>query len=365
MLLACEIRKVKKILIRPLNSAPCSELYIGNGLLSSSFLKDFFSSLEGKIIVVADEALKELYAADFAKQIDAELLMIPSGEKAKTQQTAWALLSELFKMKAGRDTTLVALGGGAATDLVGFVASIYLRGISLILIPTTLLGAVDAAIGGKTAIDTSFGKNLVGTIYHPKAIFIDFDTFQTLSEKERFNGLAEILKMGLIYDLSLWEQAKKNEDDDPTLIFKAIEGKIAIIEQDPMEQFLRRILNFGHTIGHALETLAGYRIAHGEAVALGCMVESYLSMRLNYLSEKDFEQIWAIYSRFSLKLPNGYTRGRLLEAMAYDKKKTSGKTRFVLIDKIGHAIEFEGDYCRIVSPCELESTLDWMESTYL
>ncbi len=353
-----------KILIHPLKDSSSTEVYIGEGLLKGSLLKEFFSTFKGKIIIIADSAIKDLYATDLSKQIGAELLTISSGEKIKTQETASYLMDALFKMGTGKDSLLIALGGGVTTDLVGFVASIYMRGIHLVLIPTTLLGIVDASIGGKTAIDTPFGKNLIGTIYPPKAIFIDLSSLQTLPAKEWFNGLAEILKMGLIHDASIWELAKTNEKD-PTLTLKAIQGKIAIIEQDPNERSLRRILNFGHTIGHALETISQYAMAHGEAVALGCLAESHLSMHLGYLLEKDFKQIETLYSLFSLKLPRAYTRTQLFQAMAYDKKSSLGKTRFVLIDNIGHALPFEKAYCKEVSPHELESTLNWMEENYL
>ncbi|HSX37309.1 MAG TPA: 3-dehydroquinate synthase [Chlamydiales bacterium] len=344
---------MKKILIRP-----STELYIGCNLLIPEVI-ELCNNL--RIVLIADAAIKDLYAVDLAKKIDAELLTIPNGERAKVLETVQNLIDEFCKMGCGRDTLLVALGGGVTTDLVGFVASIYMRGLPLILIPTTLLAIVDAAIGGKTAIDTAYGKNLIGTIYYPKAIFADLDMLQTLPEKEWFNGLAEILKMGLIYETAIWEMAKKN-GKDPDLILKAIQGKIAIVEQDPTEQGLRRILNFGHTVGHALETLAQYAMPHGETVALGCAVEAHLSMRLGYLPEKDFEQILGVYSRFPLKLPLGYARTKFLSAMAHDKKKALGEIRFVLIDKIGHAIPFEGAYCRTVTQSELEPTLDWMEN---
>ncbi|MBF8262341.1 MAG: 3-dehydroquinate synthase [Parachlamydiales bacterium] len=347
---------MKKILIRSSIDIEPTVIYIGDGLLASARMIEHFRPLNGKKVIVADRAVKDLYAVDLARLIGAEILTIPGKEKTKVWETAASLLDELFKMGAGRDTTLIAIGGGVTMDLVGFVASIYMRGVPLVLIPTTLLAAVDASIGGKTAIDTPFGKNLLGTIYHPKAIFTDFNTLRSLPEKEWFNGLAEILKMGLIYDDSLWENGKGHDQ-----MIQAIEGKIAVIEQDPREQSLRRILNFGHTIGHALEALSHYEMSHGEAVALGCLAESHLSMRLGYLQDKDFEQIQERYRHFSLKWPKTYTRTKLMQAMAHDKKKTLGETRFVLIDKIGHAIPFEGAYCRPVAPSELASTLDWME----
>jgi len=353
-----------KIEINPQIAALPTEVFIGEGLLKSFFLKNFCTHLKGKIIIVADPLVKNLYALDLATELGAKILTIPSGEQAKGSKTCQFLLDELFKMGADRDTTLIALGGGVTTDLVGFIASIYMRGLALILVPTTLLGIVDAAIGGKTAIDTPFGKNLIGTIYPPKAIFADLDTLKTLSEKEKLNGLAEILKMGLIYDASIWETAQKNTQD-PDLLLKAIQGKIEIVQQDPLERSLRRILNFGHTIGHALETISGYEIPHGEAVALGCCIEAYLSMQLNYFSPKEFEQIQTMYSCFPLKLPSTYTRTNFIHALSFDKKKVLGKIRFVLLDKIGKVVPFENTYCRAVDPHELESTLDWMENRFL
>ncbi len=347
---------MKKILIHP-----STELYLGRGILTSDFLLPFLGKL--KQVVITDETVKELYGGHLARQIGAELLTIPIGEQAKSWETLQNLTDELIKRGCGRDTLLIALGGGVTTDLVGFAASIYMRGVSLIFIPTTLLAMVDASIGGKTAIDTSHGKNLIGTLYPPQAIFADLEMLHTLSEKEWFNGLAEIIKMGLIHDPSLWEMAVKNRKD-PTLILGAIQGKISIVEQDPNEQSLRRILNFGHTIGHALEAVADYALPHGEAVALGCIVEAYLSMQLGYLSEAEFRQIQDMYSFFPLQLPKSYVRETFIKAMQHDKKKMQGAVRFVLIDKIGHAMPFDGAYCRALDINELETGLDWMEKTF-
>lgn len=331
-----------------------TQIRIGNSILSKI-------EPNGKTIVIADQKIKDLYATKLADQLKAELLLIPSGEKTKGQETALELIEELSKIKAEKETTLVAIGGGMTTDLVGFVASIYKRGIPLIFIPTTLLAIVDASIGGKTAINTSFGKNLIGTFYYPKAIYSDLDTLKTLPESEWFNGFAEIIKMALIYDASIWEVAIKNKKN-PLLIFKAIQAKVAIVEKDPLEKALRRILNFGHTIGHALEKSTNYEIAHGEAVALGCLAESFLSMHLGYLKKMDFEQILRMYHGFSLKLPKSYVRSKCFQALSHDKKRSLGEMRFVLIDKIGHALPFDGAYCRNVLPDELTTALDWMEN---
>lgn len=327
------------------------KLWIGEGILQTE-LPRFCAHYEGGKILIADEALAELYAEELAKLLGADLLLIPGGEKAKTLEGASALLEELFKRGVERGTLVLALGGGATTDLVAFVASIYMRGLPLILLPTTLLAMVDAAIGGKTAVDTSFGKNLIGSFYEPDAIFADLNTLKTLSEKDRLNGQSEIIKMGLIYDRTILDDA------DP--IEKAAAAKMEIVSLDPHDHGLRHILNFGHTIGHALEAVSEYEMAHGEAVALGCLAESHLSMRLGYLSERDFDRIQSLHG--PLKLPQGYTRTKFLAALAHDKKKRSGQNRFVLIDQIGHAMSFDGAYCRAISAEELAPTLDWMEN---
>jgi len=339
-----------------------TELYLGDDLLGSALLQKLL--LERKCVIVADVALKNLYAAELAAKLGAKLLTVPSGELAKRLETATHLIDQLLQMGVDKETTVIALGGGVTIDLVGFVASICLRGLPLILIPTTLLAMVDAAVGGKTAIDTAFGKNLIGTLYDPEAIVIDVSFLKTLPEKEWMNGLGEILKMGLIYDPSILALAEKNPKDQ-ALVVRAVEGKIAIVEQDPKERGLRRILNFGHTIGHALETVSQYEIAHGEAVAIGSLAESYLSMRLGYLSKEEFDQIEKLYKRLPLQLPRLYAQEKLLDAFRYDKKNINGQVRVVLIDRIGHAMEFDGNYCLAVSQERLKETLDWLEKVYL
>ena len=290
--------------------------------------------------IIADQAVKDRLKGEIFS-------IIPE----KTREAKERLEDQLLESGFGRDSVLVAVGGGTTTDLVGFLASTYMRGVPLILVPSTLLGMVDAAIGGKTAIDTPFGKNLIGTFYMPKAIVIDLELLKTLPEKEMVNGRSEILKMALIHDPSILEL------DEEAQIMRAIQAKIAIVEQDPMERGLRRILNFGHTIGHAIELSAGYTIAHGEAVALGCVAESFLSMRLGFLAEKEFEKIVQLFPKFKWTFD--------MKGMLHDKKRSKGKIRFVLIDKIGSAMPFDGAYCSEVPEKQLNETIHWMEKNYL
>ena len=328
-------------------------LYIGRQFLGGELLP---SLCPHRTVLVADVALKTLYGEKLAERLKADLLCIPSGEAAKTLETRSLIEQFLLRGGYGRDTTIVALGGGTTTDVVGFVASTYLRGVPLVLVPTTLLGMVDAAIGGKTAINTEFGKNLLGTFYQPKAIVVDLDLLKTLPEAEKRNGLAEIFKMGLIARPDFFELEFEE------LVRASIQQKIAIVEQDPQEKGLRRILNFGHTIGHALETVSQYQMPHGLCVAMGCVIESHLSMCLGYLSKGDFKRVYSLYEPFHL--PAQYNRKDFFAALGKDKKKAAGEIRFVLIDQIGRAIPFEGHYCRPVAVEELEKTLDWMEATY-
>ncbi len=232
-----------------------------------------------------------------------------------------------------------------------------MRGIRLILIPTTLLAMVDAAIGGKTSINTPFGKNLLGSYYPPDAILCDLRFLKTLPSMEWQNGLAEILKIGLISDDSLCIEPQTKDT-----ILKAILQKIKIVMEDPYDQGFRKTLNFGHTIGHALETLSKYKIPHGKAVALGCLAEAHLSMNLGFLNPKDFEKIKKMYLSFSLKIPRNCSSKKLIETMRIDKKNQNGNVHCVLIDQIGHAIEFEGKYTRAISEEELIPTLSWIKS---
>lgn len=313
---------------------------IGRGILSQLEIGE-------RVVVVTSEGLKTLYGEDH--------IIIAND---KSQATYEKIHKELFQRGCGRDTTLVALGGGTILDVAGFAASTYMRGIPLVLIPTTLLAMVDASIGGKTGIDTPLGKNLVGSFYVPELVITDFDLLGTLPKEEQINGFFEVLKMGLIYDPFLFGQ----EISDPILT-RAIEAKGEIVEKDPKEKGLRRILNFGHTIGHGLEKI-GKGLPHGRAVGLGCIAEAHLSMHHGYLDKGCFEKIEMFYHQFSLKLPLGYSRGNLREKMGFDKKKKGGLLRTVLIDKIGHAVPFSGEYCFPLLEKDLVYTLDYLEKNY-
>ncbi len=328
---------------------PQSTIYFG---LDS--LTQVAHGLSRRGALLVDAAIAQGHGAALQERLGYELIPITPHKTRENKQT---IEDALFERKLGRDSAIIGMGGGTTTDLVGFVASTYMRGVPLILIPTTLLGMVDAAIGGKTGVDTPFGKNLVGSFYLPKAVFIDVKFLKTLPEQELKQGMGEVLKYGLIWDASIWEKGEKWREELEALIRASVACKMAFVGRDFGETGLRRILNFGHTVGHGLELLLD--IPHGEAVALGCMAESYLSHRLGYLSKEDLEIILRLYR----KLGHGFKRvesRKLLEAMTLDKKAKGGEPRFVLIDRIGHCVPFDGAYCSMVKRAVLEEMIEWM-----
>ncbi len=306
-------------------------------------------------VIFVDVDIEETWGRKLQKELQFELISVP---KHKTREAKQALEDELFKLNLGRDSVIVAMGGGTTTDLVAFLASTYMRGVPLILIPTTLLAMVDACIGGKTAVDTPFGKNLVGTFYLPKAIFIDTCFLKTLPIKEIKNGLSEILKYGLIQESGLWEQAVDWETHIESLIRASIQCKINVVSQDFEEKTgLRRILNFGHTVAHALELIFHFEMSHGEAVAIGCMAECILSHKAGYLPKSSLDQILNRYRTLGVKLKK-FDSKAFLDALKQDKKTKNGHPRFVLIDRIGHCLPFNGEYCTTVNPDDLNQMIE-------
>ena len=223
--------------------------------------------------------------------LDPEMIEIPSGEAAKSIQTCLEVVEKLIQAGADRTSALIALGGGVVGDITGFIASTYMRGIPYIQIPTTLLSQVDSSIGGKTAIDLPTGKNLMGSFHQPKAVFIDLSFLQTLPEREFKSGLAEIMKCGIIDDPALFaalesgvdEIARRDMDFLEKIIARTCRIKKGIVEMDETEKGMRRYLNFGHTIGHAVEAKSDYSLSHGEAVSVGMVAAALLSERMDYL----------------------------------------------------------------------------------
>ncbi len=338
------------------------EIALGEGLLQSGLTK-VCRSTGRRIAIVADAAIVSTHGKLLKEMTRGTLLPFIGGEGAKTRESKQKFENELLRKQFGRDTLLIGLGGGVVTDFTAFLAATYMRGIPFILVPTTLLAMVDAAIGGKCGVDTPFGKNLIGATYQPTHIFIDPSLLASLPEQEWTYGLSEILKYGLIADSCLWELLEQNpltwKQSLSALLLSSIRVKKKIVEQDPLETGLRRILNFGHTIAHALELLSHFKMPHGEAVAIGCIAESFLSHQLGYLSFDAFTRIKALFQTFSFsfKLPRQFAAKPMLDAMQIDKKAKARKPRFVLIDRIGHAMPFDGTYCRTAPAAVLETLI--------
>lgn len=272
-------------------------------------------------------------------------IILPPGEESKTLITASRCWSEMFQQGADRKSCVLAFGGGSITDIAGFVAGCYMRGIDLISIPTTLLGMVDASIGGKSGVNFEGGKNLIGVTHQPKVVFISPSFLKTLPEREFRSGLAEVIKYGVIKDPILFEFLENNADSIlareteslQLLIERSVEIKAHIVMEDPWDRKkIRALLNWGHTVGHAIESASGYKELHGEAVAIGMSCEGYISYKLGYASREFWQRQDRLISKLELptKMPE-IPVSQLLELMKKDKKALKAKINLIIAEKIG------------------------------
>jgi len=340
---------------------------ISRGILRNS--DKLRKHLPGKrFAIITHESLKE-YANLLRNALEeVSILHFPQGEKHKTRETKAALEDELCKRGLGRDTCIIALGGGVVTDLAGYLAATYCRGVPLVLIPTTLTGMVDAALGGKNGVNTPYGKNLVGTIYHPQQIVIDPECLTTLPQRELKSGIVEMIKHGLIADRNYFEFLTENAEKilalDPSTIDRAIHEscliKTSIVKEDEKGRGKRNILNFGHTVGHALEKVTDFSLPHGEAVAMGILIESHIAMQLGHLSSSEFDKIFQAFHKFTI--PFHLPEKSFLETMSLDKKSIDSLPRFVIIDGIGNADPCGGSFCRHVDRSLIINAIEWSKN---
>lgn len=337
-----------------------TDLFIGNNLFKDV---EEFTKKYSQVVFVIDQRVFDLYNQSIFCFLNCPIFVVDQGEKSKTFASVEQIIQFLMNLNFCKNSAIIAVGGGAVLDVTGFVASIYMRGIDSIYIPTTLLAIVDAAIGGKTAIDHKNAKNILGTVYNPRAIFIDFNFVKTLSKNHILQGKAEMFKLGLVYDKTLCS-VFQTDDLDFSLITQAILGKFSIVQKDPEDLSMRRILNFGHTIGHALESLSNFTLSHGDAVIIGCLTEAYLSYYLKLLPFQDFEKIQNEIAKLNLYLPEKYSLDECLNALKFDKKCFGNQIRFVLIERFGKVASFEGQYIRQVSIDDVKIALKWMENFY-
>lgn len=318
-------------------------------IIGQNFLFRFnFNKFGSKFVIITDSNVKKIYGNKLKnnlekKGFDVKLLSFRAGEKSKNPEKAIAIGKQLARMNIDRGYVILSLGGGVVGDLSGFVASFYKRGVDYIQIPTTLLSQVDSSIGGKTGVNISEGKNLLGYFYHPKMILVDIAMLTTLSRQEFKNGIAEIIKYAMISDSNLFKFLEENISKillkDPKICLKVIKKccqiKAQIVEKDPKEKGLREILNYGHTIGHAIETKTNYRISHGRAVSLGMIYEGRISSKINLLKPKELKrQNWLIKS-FGFKTIYKGKASPLIKIMKRDKKVKERKINFILPVAIG------------------------------
>ncbi len=310
----------------------------GHGLLAS--LQSLVPALARahRIAVITDDNVGPRHAAPLVEALGDErtlLISTPPGEAHKTRDT-WAQITDaLLDARFGRDAILVALGGGVVGDMTGFVAATYLRGIPFVQVPTTLLAMVDASIGGKTGVDTPHGKNLVGAFHPPLAVVADLDTLQTLPVQEHVNGLAEALKHGVIADAGYFAQVAATDLSHPdwhAIVARSVEIKAGVVAADEREQGLRKILNFGHTIGHAVEQLMQYTVPHGACVAFGMLAETRIAIALGLCDPSLLPPLQAAIEHFGLptSVPAALTPELIVDATASDKKSRAGVVEYAL-----------------------------------
>jgi len=313
--------------------------------------------LGNRCAIISDRNVARLYGKPAQASLinagfRAELITLPAGETAKSLKSVELCYDELAARRLERKSFIVAVGGGVVGDLAGFVAATYLRGIPFIQVPTTLLAQVDSSVGGKVGVNLKAGKNLVGAFHQPRLVLCDLDTLATLPAREYRAGLAEVIKYGIIYDEKLFRQLERDlpkllRPDRKTLaaiVARCCEIKAEVVRQDEREAGLRAILNFGHTIGHALEAISSYgKYLHGEAISIGQVVAARLSMALAGLPEGDAQRIIALFRRTGLPTNvslNHAQQQKLFAAMKLDKKVNAGEVNFVLARKIGR-VELE------------------------
>ncbi len=332
---------------------PPYPVYIGRGVLEQRSLWQRHLA-GGPVLVVSNETIAPLYLAPLLSALPEhpapiDYLALPDGEEHKNVLGWQRVIQALVDLRATRDATIVALGGGVIGDLAGFAAATYMRGIRLIQVPTTLLAQVDAALGGKTAINLRAGKNLIGAFHQPAAVLADLHVLATLPEREYRAGLAEAVKYGLIADAEFahWCLAHapglnaRLDGEIEYLVHKAVAHKAAIVTADEKEIGERALLNLGHTFAHALETATGYRhFLHGEAVAIGLYLAARLSERLGLVEAGAAQSVAELLSALALPvhIPAGISPAALLERMRLDKKATVEGLRLVLLKALGEAI---------------------------
>jgi len=349
------------------------QIHIGSGILTQTGQQLKKEGFSDSLVIITNPVVEGLHGDALKQSLTREgfrvtVLQVPDGEEHKSLETAGRLYHELTACRAERTTPILALGGGVIGDLAGFVAATYLRSVPLIQIPTTLLAQVDSSIGGKVAVDHGRLKNMIGAFYQPKLVISDIDTLKTLDNKILIDGLAEVIKYGVIRDEGFFGYIEENIDKIKSLdsgaleeiVSRSAEIKAEVVGKDEKDLGLRAILNYGHTVGHAIESISDFRVAHGTAVALGMLAAAKISHRMGTLDKTELLRLENLIQRAGLPtmMPK-LDIGEVTRAITHDKKVLKGKVRFVLPQSLGKVFITDE-----VSPSLVEQTLaEWNEAT--
>ena len=293
--------------------------------------------------IVSDENVWPLYGAAAADSLTSSgftvsKALVPAGETSKSQTQLMYLYEQFHAAGITRSDLILALGGGVVGDLAGFAASSWLRGVPLIQIPTTLLAQVDSSIGGKTAIDLAFGKNLIGSFYQPRAVVMDPSVLRTLSRSRMSEGMAEVIKYGMIRDSRLFEQIESSTYDLEWVLERCVRIKTTVVSRDERDTGERMLLNFGHTVGHAIEKVTAYqKYSHGEAVAIGMVAAAKIGEKLELTEQGTASRLKSLLEHYQLPVSTDLTADQLIDSISSDKKNLGTKLYFVLLHKIGDA----------------------------
>ncbi len=324
-------------------------IHIGSGLLTQTGRQLKENGFADKVIIITNPIVEGLYGDTLKQSLTREgfkvtLLQVPDGEEQKSLEVAGRLYNDLTDLYCERTTPILALGGGVIGDLTGFVAATYLRGVPLIQIPTTLLAQVDSSIGGKVAVNHGRLKNKIGAFYQPRLIISDIATLRTLTTKKLSEGLAEVIKYAVIGDKEFFAYLEENLDRIKSLderllediVYKSAKIKAEVVEKDEKDSGLRNILNYGHTVGHAIESASDFKVEHGKAIALGMLAAGRISTKLGLMDKNELIRLKDIIQRAELttELP-GLEVEKLIQAIKHDKKILGGKIRFILPQSLG------------------------------
>ncbi len=323
-------------------TASAYDVLVGKNILSEAGEQIKKVKKPCKIAVFSDDNVFPLYGEILRESLEKSgyevfTYVFPHGEKSKNMQVLSGMLEFLAENRISRKDAVVALGGGVAGDISGFAASVYLRGIDFINIPTSLLAAVDSSVGGKTAVDLAAGKNLAGTFYQPSLVICDTETFKTLPEKEYGCGMAEAIKCAVIADPDFFERLYDGASDEEIVIC-SVKIKKEIVERDEFEEGDRKLLNFGHTAGHAIEKCSNFEIPHGQAVAEGMLIISAYAESEKIAEKGLAEKISALLEKYNIPAASGFSARQLAEAAEVDKKIGGKDITVVYPRKVGHAV---------------------------